>query len=550
MVRELPEFRGPAPGPAVAGIDASSSPHDIMAHLLTKEFKFLVCKHTYAHITKWRQERDKVGHPWGNVETSFDRGDLSWLGWDPATGDYDQARFENVFNLWVAAKIRVAQLKPEIPARALWGKYPHTAPLYDAELDRHMTSDQFSFLNRHMSFADPNGDADEDEDTDGGGADEVDDGDASSEEGGEADAEGGDDDVGGNGDAGGESDRGSEADGGSGGSDSGAAERAHVDTHRKRRQLTDQASKDFGVFWNPHQHVGMDEGTRATKHWDKVRIRFKASIHSGSLVDMLNDCRTYYCMWFDEQNWHSKRVEGEHINSIENRVSRAVQVLLDKGTDDKGVSTSNYCLSLDRGYGHMGAQKVASDKGIFTNAMMVDNRVGLPRQFIAQCRQDLECDKGCNHKADNEDCRKFMWTVVNKDGFELCLWQNSKLIISYGNFFSSSRCGELSRGSHGSKESYYVWVPESIWHYNIEGRSATDGGDQLRRKLATAERRITRAGHKGIAFVFDIAFSNGAVTWRFLQPRTTTRKKLDLLYTKVPGPACPFGLPPLLMSAH
>ena len=113
--------------------------------------------------------------------------------------------------------------------------------------------------------------------------------------------------------------------------------------------------------------------------------------------------------------------------------------------------------------------------------MMSDNRIGLPREYLAQLRKDLECDAGCNHKEDNAECRKYMWTVLNKDGFELCLWQDSKLIVSYGNFFSASRCGELSRGSHGSKDSYYVWVPESIWHYNIEGRSATDGGDQVRR---------------------------------------------------------------------
>ena len=84
-----------------------------------------------------------------------------------------------------------------------------------------------------------------------------------------------------------------------------------------------------------------------------------------------------------------------------------------------------------------------------------------------------------------------------------------------------------------------MWVPESIWHYNVEGRSATDGGDQLRRKMAMAERRTVRAGHKGIAFVFDIAFSNGAVTWRFLQPRTTPRSKLDREFTKVrSAPRC------------
>jgi len=61
-----------------------------------------------------------------------------------------------------------------------------------------------------------------------------------------------------------------------------------------------------------------------------------------------------------------------------------------------------------------------------------------------------------------------------------------------------------------------VWVPESIHHFNVEGRSATDGADQNRKKMAMAERRITRQGHKGIAFVFDIAFSNAHIMWEMV----------------------------------
>lgn len=49
----------------------------------------------------------------------------------------------------------------------------------------------------------------------------------------------------------------------------------------------------------------------------------------------------------------------------------------------------------------------------------------------------------------------------------------------------------------------------------------TDSGDQARRKMAMSERRIERAGQKGMAFVFDIAFSNGAIMQRMLQPADT-----------------------------
>ena len=146
------------------------------------------------------------------------------------------------------------------------------------------------------------------------------------------------------------------------------------------------------------------------------------------------------------------------------------------------------------------------------------NSVGLCRKFVAEVKSDLsDCPRACTHKEES-DCRKFMWTIVNKDGFELALWQDSKLIGSYCNFFSGIRAGELARGAHAQKKSYEVWVPESPHHFNIEGRSATDASDQDRKKLTMAERRITRAGHKGIAFVFDVAFSNGHAMWLELAP--------------------------------
>eukprot|EP00967_Tisochrysis_lutea_P133802 scaffold235436_cov35-Tisochrysis_lutea.AAC.2 len=91
---------------------------------------------------------------------------------------------------------------------------------------------------------------------------------------------------------------------------------------------------------------------------------------------------------------------------------------------------------------------------------------------------------------------RFVWTVLHKGEFELCLWQDSQLILSYGNFCSSTRCGLLARGSPGSKKSYSVWAPESVWHYNVQGRSATDGHDQQRKKLSLASRRVVRMGTK------------------------------------------------------
>lgn len=91
----------------------------------------------------------------------------------------------------------------------------------------------------------------------------------------------------------------------------------------------------------------------------------------------------------------------------------------------------------------------------------------------------------------------------------------------------------LTRGSTGSKDSFSLWAPENTWHYNIEGRSATDSADQARRKLSIAERRTKRAGPKGIAFVFDLAFSNGSAMQRMMQPAALKRSTLDQKFTKV-----------------
>lgn len=299
------------------------------------------------------------------------------------------------------------------------------------------------------------------------------------------------------------------------------------DTFRARRECTDLVCSAFARAFNPHQHCGLDEATRSTKHWEKQRIKFKASVHSGTLVDMLNDCRTGYCMWFEEQMWRPK--DKAETNQILVRLKRAAQCLVEKKKDRQGRSTAAYCISLDRGYGNVAAQnRLWVEDGIYTNAMVTSNRVGLPREYIELVRKELSAcpkvgNKKCTHRPDDAECRKWMWTVLNKPPFELNLWQDTKMIMSYGNFFSSVRAGELARGNRGQRDSFAVWVPESIHHYNIEGRSATDSADQARKKLSMAERRIERAGQKGMAFVFDVAFTNGSIMKKHMQPLTRMR---------------------------
>lgn len=180
------------------------------------------------------------------------------------------------------------------------------------------------------------------------------------------------------------------------------------DTFRKRRALTDMANAAFAAAYNPNQHLGLDEATRATKHWEKKRIRFKAAVHSGTLVDMLNDCKTNYCLWFEEQTWRSKKIFGDEVRSVTARMKLAAQVLVDKAKDANGRSTANYCISLDRGNGHIEAQHELDRMGVYTSAMIQANRKGLPRKFIAEVAKDLrDCPSKCSHKPEVEDCRRY-----------------------------------------------------------------------------------------------------------------------------------------------
>ena len=128
-----------------------------------------------------------------------------------------------------------------VRAYSLWDR---RSSLFDAEVYTAMTFHQYQWLTRHLSFADPASDVN-----------------ALSP-----------------GDAG-------------------------YDKYRKRRELTDALSAQFGQAFNPFQYVGVDDAPRPTRHRDTQRVRFKAAVHSAKLVDSLNDCKTGYCLGFEEQYW-------------------------------------------------------------------------------------------------------------------------------------------------------------------------------------------------------------------------------------------------------
>lgn len=198
--------------------------------------------------------------------------------------------------------------------------------------------------------------------------------------------------------------------------------------------------------------------------------------------------------------------------------------------------------------------------------MLPANRVGLPRKFIELMKKELgACTKGeadeeeaaaadaeydaneqlsrkkakCSHGPNDKDCSKYCWTVLHKGEYELVLFQDSRLIIMYGNVFSSTRCGLIGRGSHWSPMSHQVYAPEALTHYGRDGRSATDGNDQQHKKLNMSERRCQRAGTKGILWGLDRAMTNGHIMERYLAPASTPPHKMMTRYTKVRAPPRP-----------
>lgn len=145
--RELPEFKGPKPGPTNAELHQYSSEVTIMRDLITDRFKKRCQQLTAQHVEMFRKTHPNRGRK--SIERAFgtEEGFL-------ALTDDGLARFSSLFDTWLAAKLRIAQLKPEVPAKALWGLIPEARCLYDNELDTVLTYRQFQFCNRHMSFAD------------------------------------------------------------------------------------------------------------------------------------------------------------------------------------------------------------------------------------------------------------------------------------------------------------------------------------------------------------------------------------------------------------
>lgn len=105
VVRELPKFKGPKPGPTDSTLKPNSSSREFVLTQITSEFKKKWITYTIAHARAYRAERPR----WRNscIERSV-----------VIDGHKHKTLTEDMFDIWIAAKVRVAQLKTEIPARA------------------------------------------------------------------------------------------------------------------------------------------------------------------------------------------------------------------------------------------------------------------------------------------------------------------------------------------------------------------------------------------------------------------------------------------------
>lgn len=254
ILRDLPPFTGPTPGPADLSIDAKSTPRQIVLTQITNDWKLKCMKYAAAHAKARR-----LSH----------QGCLTTDTIEKSMRHYHRRLTPKLFDLWLACRLTAARLAPCVPMSALWDRNSRN---FDVQVFAAMTYPQFCWCNRHFSFADPESAANK--------------------------AKPGDD---------------------------------AYDSARKRRELTDDLSAAFTAAWNPHQHIGLDDAPRPTRHHEGKRIRHKAAVHTAKIVDSLNDCKTHYCIAFEETGWYRKQAGQPDPNTLPARLLRLTKPLCDSG---------------------------------------------------------------------------------------------------------------------------------------------------------------------------------------------------------------------------
>lgn len=156
--------------------------------------------------------------------------------------------------LWFAARVLIAQLNPSVPMEQLWNSNSY---LFNPDLARALPFFIFKWLGRHLSFGKYGNVNESNSDDDGGGED-----------------------------------------------DAPAApvqSTCGYDRFVKRRCGSDIVRKQCGTAFACGQHCGLDDFIRPTRKG--VRTRHKAAVHTGKEIFGLNDARTNYFLWWEEDGW-------------------------------------------------------------------------------------------------------------------------------------------------------------------------------------------------------------------------------------------------------
>lgn len=197
------------------------------------------------------------------------------------------------------------------------------------------------------------------------------------------------------------------------------------------------------------------------------------------------------------------------VNSLCAKLERALQSV---------PSNVHHCVWIDRGLSDVATLHKARALGYHATAMMGRGRVGLPRRYIASLINRMACPRKCVHACNDESpqCSRWRWVVLHKGPWELTIWfDRAKPTITLSDCTSATRMVWLARTV--GKRIQWVLCPEAPGLYNLFGRSATDTGDQHRKRLSLAVRRQQRQGPKGALFDAELALVDCCVIWRRLQ---------------------------------